>query len=102
MVWLVTAEELLEPQRVDLWLEVNGHRFQDGHTGRMIFGVAALVAYISRFITLQPGDLIATGAPPGTGSLQKPEPRFLAAGDVMRLGSSRLGVQEHRVVAWRR
>ena len=98
--WLVTADELHEPQRIDLWLDVNGHRYQDSHTGRMVFGVAALVAYISRFITLEPGDLIATGTPAGVGSMQKPEPQYLRAGDIMRLGSSRLGVQEHRVVEW--
>jgi 2,4-didehydro-3-deoxy-L-rhamnonate hydrolase len=99
--WLVTADELTDPQSLDLWLEVNGHRYQDGRTQRMIFGVAVLVAYISRFITLEPGDLIATGTPPGVGFMQKPQPRFLRAGDVMRLGSSQLGVQEHRVVEWR-
>lgn len=97
--WLVTADELCNPQHVDLWLEVNGQRYQDSHTGRMVFGVAALVAYISCFITLEPGDLIATGTPAGVGSMLKPEPRFLRAGDEMRLGSSQLGVQEHRVVA---
>jgi 2-keto-4-pentenoate hydratase/2-oxohepta-3-ene-1,7-dioic acid hydratase in catechol pathway len=99
--WLVTADEVSDPQRLDLWLEVNGHRYQDGRTERMIFDVRTLVAYISRFITLEPGDLIATGTPPGVGFMQKPEPRFLRAGDIMRLGSSRLGVQEHRVVEWR-
>ena len=99
--WLVTADELDDPQRLDLWLEVNGDRHQDGSTKRMIFGVAALLAYISRFITLEPGDLIATGTPPGVGFMQKPEPRFLRAGDVMRLGSPQLGVQEHRIVEWR-
>lgn len=99
--WLVTADELADPQRLDLWLEVNGYRYQDGRTERMIFSVAALVAYISRFITLEAGDLIATGTPPGVGFMQQPEPRFLRAGDVMRLGSSQLGVQEHRVVEWR-
>ena len=98
--WLVTADELTDPERIDLWLEVNGHRHQDGRTERMIFGVAGLVSYISRFITLEPGDLIATGTPAGVGSMQKPEPQYLRAGDIMRLGSSRLGVQEHRVVEW--
>jgi 2,4-diketo-3-deoxy-L-fuconate hydrolase len=98
--WLVSADEVNDPQRMDLWLEVNGHRYQDGSTERMIFGVAALVAYISRFITLEAGDLIATGTPPGVGFMQKPEPRFLRPGDIMRLGSSRLGVQEHRIVEW--
>ncbi|MFZ0499576.1 MAG: fumarylacetoacetate hydrolase family protein [Steroidobacteraceae bacterium] len=98
--WLVTADELTDPERTDLWLEVNGHRHQDGRTERMIFGVAALVSYISRFITLEAGDLIATGTPPGVGFMLKP-PQFLRAGDIMRLGSSRLGTQEHRVVEWR-
>lgn len=100
--WLVTVDEIHNPRSLDLWLEVNAHRYQDGHTDRMIFGVAELVAYISRFITLEPGDLIATGTPPGVGFMQKPEPRFLREDDVVRFGSSRLGVQEHRVVAWRR
>jgi 2-keto-4-pentenoate hydratase/2-oxohepta-3-ene-1,7-dioic acid hydratase in catechol pathway len=67
----------------------------------MIFGVAELVAYVSAFITLEPGDLIATGTPPGIGLGLKPDPIFLKAGDLMRLGSTRLGVQEHRVQAWR-
>jgi 2,4-didehydro-3-deoxy-L-rhamnonate hydrolase len=99
--WLVTPEEIRDPQRIDLWLEVNGRRYQDGDTGRMIFAVATVVAYVSRFITLEPGDLIATGTPAGVGSMQKPEPRFLRAGDVVRLGSRMLGVQEHRVIEWR-
>jgi 2-keto-4-pentenoate hydratase/2-oxohepta-3-ene-1,7-dioic acid hydratase in catechol pathway len=98
--WLVTADQVEDPQRIDLWLEVNGHRHQDGRTERMIFGVAALVAYISRFITLEAGDLVATGTPPGVGFMHKPEPQFLRAGDVMRLGSSWLGVQEHLVIDW--
>jgi len=100
--WLVTPDELGNPQDVELWLEVNGHRWQNGNTSRMIFGVAQLVAYISRFITLEPGDLIATGTPAGVGSMQKPQPVFLREGDVVRLGGSRLGTQQHRVVAWRR
>lgn len=100
--WLVTADEFGNPQEVELWLEVNGHRWQNGNTARMIFGVAQLVAYISRFITLEPGDLIATGTPAGVGSMHKPQPVFLREGDVIRLGGSRLGIQEHQVVAWRR
>jgi 2-keto-4-pentenoate hydratase/2-oxohepta-3-ene-1,7-dioic acid hydratase in catechol pathway len=99
--WLVTADELCDPQDVDLWLEVNGVRYQNGHTRTMIFGIAELVAYVSRFITLEPGDLIATGTPPGVGSGLKPDPVFLKAGDSMRLGSAKLGVQEHRVQSWR-
>lgn len=99
--WLVTTDELPDPQHIDLWLEVNGRRYQDSRTDQMIFSVATLVAYISRFITLEPGDLIATGTPAGVGFMQKPVPQFLRAGDIMRLGSSQLGVQEHRVVDWR-
>jgi len=99
--WLVTTDELCDPQDVDLWLEVNGVRHQNGHTRTMIFGIAELVSYVSAFITLEPGDLIATGTPPGVGSAIKPEPIFLKAGDSMRLGSAKLGVQEHRVQSWR-
>jgi 2-keto-4-pentenoate hydratase/2-oxohepta-3-ene-1,7-dioic acid hydratase in catechol pathway len=99
--WLVTTDELTDPQDVDLWLDVNGVRYQDGHTRTMIFGVAELVAYVSAFITLEPGDLIATGTPPGIGSALKPDPIFLKPGDSMRLGSTKLGVQEHRVQSWR-
>ena len=99
--WLVTTDELSDPQDVDLWLEVNSVRYQDGHTRTMIFGIAELVAYVSAFITLEPGDLIATGTPPGIGSAMKPDPIFLKAGDSMRLGSAKLGVQEHRVQPWR-
>jgi 2,4-diketo-3-deoxy-L-fuconate hydrolase len=99
--WLVTTDELCDPQDVDLWLEVNNVRYQNGHTRTMIFGIAELVAYVSAFITLEPGDLIATGTPPGIGSAMKPDPIFLKAGDSMRLGSAKLGVQEHRVQPWR-
>jgi 2-keto-4-pentenoate hydratase/2-oxohepta-3-ene-1,7-dioic acid hydratase in catechol pathway len=99
--WLATTDELSDPQDVDLWLEVNGVRYQNGHTRTMIFGVAELVAYVSAFITLEPGDLIATGTPPGIGLGLKPDPIFLKAGDLLRLGSARLGVQEHRVQSWR-
>ncbi|MBB6255021.1 fumarylacetoacetate hydrolase family protein [Nitrospirillum iridis] len=100
--WLVTADEIADPQNIDLWLDVNGSRRQTGNTNTMIFGVATLVSYISRFITLQPGDLITTGTPPGVGMGVKPEPVFLKAGDVMRLGSDLLGTQQQTVVAWRR
>jgi 2-keto-4-pentenoate hydratase/2-oxohepta-3-ene-1,7-dioic acid hydratase in catechol pathway len=99
--WLVTTDEIGDPQDVDLWLEVNGVRYQNGHTRTMIFGIAELVAYVSAFITLEAGDLIATGTPPGVGSAMKPDPVFLKAGDSMRLGSAKLGVQEHRVQPWR-
>ncbi|MDZ5648277.1 fumarylacetoacetate hydrolase family protein [Nitrospirillum sp. BR 11828] len=100
--WLVTADEIADPQNIDLWLDVNGTRRQTGNTSTMIFGVATLVSYISRFITLQPGDLITTGTPPGVGMGMKPEPVYLKAGDVMRLGSDLLGTQEQTVIAWRR
>ncbi|ASG20172.1 MULTISPECIES: fumarylacetoacetate hydrolase family protein [Nitrospirillum] len=100
--WLVTADEIADPQNIDLWLDVNGARRQTGNTGTMIFGVATLVSYISRFVTLQPGDLITTGTPPGVGMGVKPEPVFLKAGDVMRLGSDLLGTQQQTVIAWRR
>jgi 2-keto-4-pentenoate hydratase/2-oxohepta-3-ene-1,7-dioic acid hydratase in catechol pathway len=82
-----------------MWLEVNGKRYQNGNTRTMIFGVAELVHYISQFTTLNPGDLISTGTPPGVGLGQKP-PVYLKAGDVMRLGIEGLGEQEQRVHAW--
>ena len=99
--WLVTADEIADPQHLDLWLEVNGHRYQDGNTANMIFPVADLVARISTYMTLEPGDILTTGTPAGVGASRKPQPVFLSAGDTMRLGSSRLGTQRHRVVAWR-
>jgi 2,4-diketo-3-deoxy-L-fuconate hydrolase len=98
--WLVTAEEAGDPQRLDLWLDLNGQRRQSGNTCTMIFGIAELVAYISRFMTLEPGDLITTGTPPGVGMGVKPVPVYLRPGDVMSLGIERLGDQSQRVVAW--
>ena len=98
--WLVTADEVPDPQALSMWLEVNGHRWQNGSTKTMIFGVAQVVSYVSRFMTLYPGDLIITGTPPGVGMGAKPKPVFLKAGDVMRLGIDGLGVQEQRVAAW--
>jgi len=95
----VTPDEVGDPQNLQLWLDLNGRRYQTGNTRTMIFGVAALVAYISRFMTLEPGDLITTGTPPGVGMGVKPEPVYLRAGDVMRLGVERLGEQRQRVVA---
>jgi 2-keto-4-pentenoate hydratase/2-oxohepta-3-ene-1,7-dioic acid hydratase in catechol pathway len=86
---------------VDLWLEVNGVRYQDGHTSNMIFTVAELIAYVSQFMTLEPGDVLTTGTPAGVGIAQKPNPVYLKTGDVMRLGSSRLGTQQHRIESWR-
>jgi 2,4-diketo-3-deoxy-L-fuconate hydrolase len=96
--WLVTADEVPDPQALDLWLEVDGHRYQDGNTRTMVFGVARLVSYLSRFMSLQPGDLISTGTPPGVGMGQKP-PRYLSPGQVMRLGIAGLGEQRQRTVA---
>lgn len=97
--WMVTKDEVSNPQDLPLWTEVNGRRFQDGSTQTMIFGVQKLVSYVSHFITLQPGDVIATGTPPGVGVGVKPEPVFLKVGDVMRLGIEGLGIQTQRVVA---
>jgi 2,4-diketo-3-deoxy-L-fuconate hydrolase len=98
--WLVTAEDAGDPQRLDMWLDLNGKRRQTGNTRTMIFGIAELVAYISRFMTLEPGDLITTGTPPGVGMGVKPVPVYLRPGDVMTLGIARLGNQNQRVVAW--
>ena len=96
--WLVTADEVPDPQVLDLWLEVDGHRFQNGNTRTMVFQVAQLVSHLSRFMSLQPGDVISTGTPPGVGLGQKP-PRYLVAGQVMRLGIQGLGEQRQRTVA---
>lgn len=96
--WLVTRDEVPDPQALGLWLDVNGARTQRGNTATMVFGVAHLVSYVSRFMTLHPGDLICTGTPPGVGMGFKP-PRYLKAGDTMRLGVDGLGVQTQTVVA---
>ncbi len=98
--WLVTADEVGDPQNLSMFLEVNGHRFQNGSTKTMIFGVAQLVSYVSRFMTLYPGDLISTGTPPGVGMGVKPNPVYLKAGDNMRLGIEKLGEQRQTVHAW--
>ncbi|MPW22529.1 ureidoglycolate lyase [Paraburkholderia sp. CNPSo 3157] len=97
--WLVTADEVPDPQRLGLWLEVDGKRYQNGSTSTMIFNVAHIVSYLSRFMSLQPGDVIATGTPPGVGMGQKPEPAYLRAGQTMRLGIEGLGEQQQRTVA---
>jgi 2-keto-4-pentenoate hydratase/2-oxohepta-3-ene-1,7-dioic acid hydratase in catechol pathway len=94
--WLVTADELGNEQDVDLWLDVNGEPRQRGNTRTLIFGVAAVISYLSRFMALQPGDLICTGTPPGVGMGMKP-PRYLQAGDVMTLGGRSLGQQTQTV-----
>ena len=97
--WLVTADEVKDCQALPLWLEVDGRRYQNGSTSTMVFGVAFLVSYLSRFMSLQPGDIISTGTPPGVGLGQKP-PVFLREGNVMRLGVEGLGEQRQRVVVW--
>lgn len=96
--WLVTRDEVADPQKLRMWLEVDGHRYQDGNTATMIFGVAHLVAYISQFMSLQPGDIISTGTPPGVGLGQKP-PVYLRPGQTMRLGIEGLGEQSQRTVS---
>ena len=95
--WLVTADEIPDPQALEVWTTVNGERRQHGNTGKMIFGVASLVAYVSRFMSLRAGDLISTGTPAGVGHGFKP-PRYLANGDVVALGIQGLGTQTHKVV----
>ncbi len=95
--WMVTKDEIADPQKLRLWTEVDGVRMQDGTTATMIFGVRKLVSYVSHFITLHAGDVIATGTPPGVGLGKKP-PLFLRAGNVMRLSVEGLGVQTQRVV----
>jgi len=98
--WLVTTDEVTDPQGLGMWFELNGKRYQNGSTKTMIFGVAELVSYASRFMTLYPGDIISTGTPPGVGMGVKPNPVFLKAGDQMRLGIDGLGEQTQNVVAW--
>jgi len=98
--WLVTADEVPDPQALGLWLDLNGQRQQAGHTGTMIFGVATIISYLSRFMTLRPGDLVITGTPPGVGMGVKPSPVYLKPGDVMQLGIDGLGTQRQTVHAW--
>jgi 2-keto-4-pentenoate hydratase/2-oxohepta-3-ene-1,7-dioic acid hydratase in catechol pathway len=98
--WLVTADEVPDPQALRLWTTVNGERRQDGHTRHMVFPVRDLVAYVSRFMSLQPGDLISTGTPAGVGHGARP-PRYLHPGDVVEMGIDRLGVQRHVVTDWK-
>jgi 2-keto-4-pentenoate hydratase/2-oxohepta-3-ene-1,7-dioic acid hydratase in catechol pathway len=95
--WLVTADEVPDPQNLNMWLEVDGHRYQNGSTRTMIFGVRQLVSFVSRFMSLQPGDIISTGTPPGVGMGQRP-PVYLRAGNRMRLGIEGLGEQNELVV----
>jgi 2-keto-4-pentenoate hydratase/2-oxohepta-3-ene-1,7-dioic acid hydratase in catechol pathway len=95
--WLVTRDEVPDPQRLDLWLEVNGHRYQNGNTRTMVFTVANIVSYVSQFMSLHPGDVISTGTPPGVGLGLKP-PTYLKAGDVVELGIAGLGTQKQLCV----
>jgi ureidoglycolate lyase len=98
--WLVTKDEVADPQNLGMWLEVDGHRYQNGSSKTMIFGVAHLVSYISQFMSLQPGDVISTGTPPGVGMGQKPTPIWLKPGQTMRLGVEGLGEQQQKTVAY--
>jgi 2-keto-4-pentenoate hydratase/2-oxohepta-3-ene-1,7-dioic acid hydratase in catechol pathway len=95
--WLVTRDEIANPQRLDLWLDLNGRRMQTGNTRTMIFSVAKVISYVSQFMTLMPGDVITTGTPPGVGMGMKP-PVFLKKGDVLTLGVQGLGTQRQQVV----
>ena len=98
--WLVTTDEVGDVQNLSMWLDVNGHRYQKGSTKTMIFGAADIVSYLSRFMTLNPGDLITTGTPPGVGLGIKPNPVFLKPGDTMRVYIEKLGEQFQTVHAW--
>jgi 2,4-didehydro-3-deoxy-L-rhamnonate hydrolase len=100
--YLVTTDEISNPQTLDMWLDVNGVRRQTGNTRTMIFGIAALVADVSRYMTLLPGDLITTGTPPGVGLGMKPTPQYLKAGDVVTLGIQGLGEQRQKIVPFRK
>jgi 2,4-diketo-3-deoxy-L-fuconate hydrolase len=97
--WLVTPDEVGDPQQLQMWLEVNGKRFQNGNTRTMVFTVAHLIHYLSQFMTLYPGDIVSTGTPPGVGMGQKP-PVYLKPGDTIRLGIDGLGEQQQQVYAW--
>ena len=97
--WLVTTDEITDPQRLDMWLDVNSKRMQSGNTRTMIFGCAHIVSHVSQYMTLLPGDVITTGTPPGVGMGIKPNPVFLKPGDVLTLGIRGLGEQRQKVVA---
>ena len=97
--WLVTKDDVPDPQKLGLWLEVDGHRYQNGSTETMIFDVKTVVSHVSRYMTLLPGDVISTGTPPGVGVGVKPQPVFLRPGQVMRLGVEGLGEQRQEVAA---
>jgi ureidoglycolate lyase len=97
--WVVTRDEVADPQNLSLWLEVDGHRYQNGSTKTMVFGVAKLVSYVSQCMSLQPGDVISTGTPPGVGMGVKPNPVFLKPGQTIRLGIEGLGEQTQKTYA---
>lgn len=97
--WFVTADEVVDPQNLEMWLDVNGDAMQRGNTRTMIFSIAKMVSYLSEFMTLEPGDIITTGTPPGVGMGKNP-PRYLSAGDTVSLGIEGLGAQQQNVVAW--
>jgi len=99
--WLVTPDEVGDPQTLEMFLNLNGRRMQNGNTRKMIFPVRQLIAYVSRFMTLYAGDLLITGTPPGVGLGHKPDPVFLKPGDEMHLGIDKLGEQRQKVIAWR-
>ena len=99
--WLVTRDEVANPQNLNLWLDLNGQRMQTGNTKTMVFGVAKLISYVSQFVTLEPGDVLTTGTPPGVGMGIKPAPVYLKRGDVMALGIEGLGSQTQKVVPFK-
>ncbi|MDH4095027.1 MAG: fumarylacetoacetate hydrolase family protein [Betaproteobacteria bacterium] len=98
--WLVTTDEIRDPQNLDMWLDLNGKRMQSGNTRTMIFSVAQIVSHVSQYMTLLPGDIITTGTPPGVGMGIKPNPVWLKPGDVLTLGIRGLGEQRQKIVAW--
>jgi 2-keto-4-pentenoate hydratase/2-oxohepta-3-ene-1,7-dioic acid hydratase in catechol pathway len=100
--WLVTRDEIKDPQNLEMWLDINGQKRQRGNTRTMIFGVEHIVWYCSQFFVMEPGDIIITGTPPGVGLGMKPEPKFLKPGDVVTLGIKGLGEQKQKIVAFRK
>ena len=99
--WLVTKDEISRPQNLSIWLDLNGKKMQDGNTKTMVFNIKELISYVSHYMTLYPGDIIATGTPPGVGMGMKP-PRYLKKGDEMKLGIDGLGTQIQKVVSWKK
>ena len=99
--WLVTKDEISRPQNLSIWLELNGKKMQNGNTNTMVFNIKELISYVSHYMTLYPGDIIATGTPPGVGMGMKP-PRYLKKGDEMKLGIDGLGIQIQKVISWKK